>query len=335
MIASLKIASEPMETNVPEIRPGERISCNLRWDTIQPVLSVLVPTFQDAGGRLFEALSACERSLDIEVIIYDDGSADQSMTQQLIAAIKNFPGAACLITAEQNYGRAFGRNRLKALARSNWLLFLDADMVPDNPNFLSRYLTEIEPLTSPAMIVGGFSLKHAERTKQTELHWAQSETSECLSADSRNQTPGRYVFTSNVLCHRDIMDSVAFDPAFSGWGWEDVDWGLRVASRFPVRHIDNTATHTGLDNPETLIRKYTTSGKNFWRLADLHKAAMADTPLFKMASLFSKLPGKTLIQKACEQIARAPGWIMPVKLRLLALKLLRAAAYGKARQNVI
>jgi hypothetical protein len=31
---------------------------------------------------------------------------------------------------------------------------------------------------------------------------------------------------------------IPFDEAFSGWGWEDTDWGIRATKYFPVRHIN-------------------------------------------------------------------------------------------------
>ena len=59
--------------------------------------------------------------------------------------------------------------------------------------------------------------------------------------------PEKYVFTSNLLIRRDVFDAEPFDAGFVGWGWEDVEWGMRVSRRHPIAHIDNPATHLGLD----------------------------------------------------------------------------------------
>ncbi|MAI89703.1 glycosyltransferase family 2 protein [Ponticaulis sp.] len=317
----------------PEAEDGETIHCNHRWRRRQPSLSVLVPTYKDSADQLIAALGACKRAEDIEIIIYDDGSNDPALSVRLRESSEMFPGAACLVTNSRNLGRAAGRNRLEALARADWQLFLDADMVPDDEDFLVRYFNQIEEDCTPRLIVGGFSLNLTPHSRDTDLNRAQSEHSECLPASVRNEHPGRYVFTSNVLAHRHIMMMVPFDPGFSGWGWEDVEWGIRTADQFPVIHIDNTATHLGLDTTENLIRKYESSGENFWRTVSLHPDVMTDTPLYRMARLFSNLPGRGLVRELTRIISRSPNWIAPRSVRLLALKTFRAAVYGGVRNG--
>lgn len=333
MIGSL--ASRPMRPSSFRVStlPCESLVSNSRWRQVDPKLSILIPTFRDSASHLIQMLSACDNSDQVEVIVFDDGTNDPDLTENLTAAILEFSGAASLITSSENKGRSEGRNRLQSLARSEWLLFLDADMLPDDVKFISRYLEQISGNESPAMVVGGFSLNLAEPTPKTKLHWAQSIASECVPADIRQQSPGRYVFTSNVLVHQDIMSIIPFDPVFKGWGWEDVDWGIRVAKRFPVQHIDNTATHLGLDTPESLLKKYGTSGHNFWLAVNRHPDELKTSGLARLSGLISRLPGKSIARPIFYTIAISPGWLMPLALRLLALKLYRATVYGGSRHN--
>tara|TARA_B100000678_G_scaffold291608_1_gene309705 strand:- start:5810 stop:6817 length:1008 start_codon:yes stop_codon:yes gene_type:complete len=333
MIAELAMPDPDTHMPTSALQTGETHDFNDCWPAATPELSVLVPTYKDSADRLLQALGNCTDTSRVEVIIYDDGSADPELTEHIRKAVKAFTGAACLVTCAENKGRSAGRNRLQDLSRSDWLLFLDADMVPDDPKFLTNYLEVSATQTLPALIVGGFSLNQAHPTPQNELHWAQSIRSECLSAALRNENPGRFVFTSNVLAHRDIMTDVAFDPAFNGWGWEDVDWGIRVAQTYPVVHIDNTATHLGLDTPNTLMGKYAASGPNFWLVANRHPESMSETPLVKLASLLSRIPGRSVIQSMSRTLAAGPSWLLPVSLRLAALKLYRAAVYGGTRHD--
>src|SRR5690606_23100227 len=88
------------------------------------------------------------------------------------------------------------------------------------------------------------------------LHRALAVGGDCLPAAERRHAPEKYVFTSNLLVRRDVFETERFDEGFSGWGWEDVEWGMRVARRWPIVHIDNPATHLGLDDAETLAAKY-------------------------------------------------------------------------------
>lgn len=315
----------------PSAKKGEEIHCNARWARVEPVLSVLVPVYKYDSTKLISALSECEFAKQVELILYDDGSDDAGLSEALKVGIDAFKGAGCVVTAAHNIGRSGGRNRLETLARSNWMLFLDSDMIPDDRLFLRRYMSLIEQYGQPILVVGGFSLQQAEKTSTNALHWHQCAQSECVPAEERQTNPGRYVFTSNVLVHKDIMAVVPFDHAFEGWGWEDVDWGLRAARRFPVLHIDNTATHVGLDTASTLIRKYAQSGPNFWLVASRHPDALKQTGLYRIALILSYIPGRSLIKWISNGLARLPVTLMPARLTLFFLKLFRASVYAEAR----
>lgn len=289
-------------------------------------LCICVPTWKDNADALFASLIRMSGAEACTLLVFDDGSVDADLTRQLTRQIRRYPGPARLVSAPKNAGRSHARNRLMALAETEWILYLDADMQPDDDAFLSRYLEAIAGANGPALFVGGFSLKHAVPTAETRLHAAQSRGSECLPASVRATAPGRYVFTSNLLVHADILKAVAFDSGFEGWGWEDVDWGLRVAERFPVHHIDNAATHLGLDDDATLMAKYAASDDNFLRMLERHPEQMRRARLFRMAKLISHLPHRLPIKKVANQLARTRG--LPLKARLLALKTYRAALYG-------
>ena len=290
-------------------------------------ITICIPTWKDSADALLCSLARLPGADRCTLLVFDDGSLDSDLTSQLIRHTMRFPGPARLISAPKNVGRSHARNRLKDLAESDWVLFLDADMQPDDEAFLLTYLGAIDTHFEPSLIAGGFSLKNIRPTDETRLHAAQSMTSECISADLRNQAPGRYVFTSNILVHREILDAIRFDPGFVGWGWEDVDWGLRVAETYPVIHIENTATHLGLDPDPKLIEKYAGSAHNFARLVDRHPEIMSSTPLYRMAKTLQPLPGRSLIQSSALKLAKMKA--APIKARLFGLKLYRASVYGE------
>jgi glycosyltransferase involved in cell wall biosynthesis len=293
----------------------------------EALLSICVPTWKDGADALLASLIRLEGAADCTLLIFDDGSRDEDLTRHLARQILRYPGPARLITAPENAGRSHARNRLTVLAETDWVLLLDADMKPDDEDFLKRYLDAAEACEEPALIAGGFSLRHAHPTNETRLHAAQSIASECLPAEMRAQAPGRYVFTSNILVHRAVLDDVQFDSGFEGWGWEDVDWGLRVADAFDVIHIDNAATHLGLDSDTALMKKYGGSGANFAYAVERQPAALKATPVYKVAKTLSGIPGKRLLKALSGKIAKS-RWL-PLKLRLFGLKLYRAAAYAE------
>lgn len=318
------VAFEPGRPDTGYTANGEQVVSNGKSGDAR--ISICVPTWRDSADALLCSLMRMENADQCTLLIFDDGSHDPSLVRQLTRQIMRYPGPARLVCAPTNGGRSQARNRLFELAETDWVLFLDADMQPDDKDFLNRYLDAIDAQDSAALIAGGFSLRHARPTDQTRLHAAQSLASECIPASIRAEAPGRYVFTSNILVHRGVLESVAFDPGFQGWGWEDVDWGLRVAKDFPVIHIDNNATHLGLDADVKLIEKYQNSADNFLRLVDRHPEEMSQTSLYRAAKRLSYVPGLSPLAGICRWLAQSK--ITPMKLRLLALKTFRASIYG-------
>ena len=309
--------------------PGLAETITENGKTSAATMSICIPAWRDAASPLLASLARLPEHLLCEVLVYDDGSDDPDMTATIKAHIDALDGPAKLITAHENKGRSFARNRLMDHARYDWLLMLDADMLPDDDQFLARYLDAISSAEGPALIAGGFSLDQVTANRAQALHASQSVRSECLSAAERKTEPGRFVFTSNILAHRQILTSISFDDGYQGWGWEDVDWGLRVAERFPIIHIDNTATHLGLDTTDALLRKYGTSGANFARLASQHPEAVANMSLYKAARFLGSVPGTPMIATICKALARDRFGLTPMGLRLFALKLYRAAIYSE------
>jgi glycosyltransferase involved in cell wall biosynthesis len=291
-------------------------------------LSVLIPFFRDDPRPLLAALDAEAAGFDgqVEIIVLDDAGGDAALSANVAETVAGLRAPARLIQLTTNEGRARGRNRLAAAARADRLLFLDSDMLPDRPDFLSAYL-ELLP-SHPAVVVGGFSVTQCVAREDHALHRAMAARADCLPAAVRALTPEKYVFTSNLMVRRDVFDAEAFDEGFHGWGWEDVEWGARVCRRFPVLHIDNPATHLGLDTADVLAGKYEQSVQNFARLAARHPDLVSGYPSVKAARLFKSWPGVQHWRGVLKTLALSS--LMPLTVRVLAMKAYRAALYAEA-----
>lgn len=296
------------------------------WASGKPIISVLMPFYRDDPTRLIQSLST-EAPASVELIILDDGSGDADLARQVAQQVAALAVPARFIHLSANEGRSKGRNRLAAAARGGWLLFLDSDMLPDHADFLQRYLRLIED-EAPAVAFGGFSLDQVPRSRDHALHRLMALKSDCVPLDSRRQTPEKYVFTSNLLVRRDVFEAEAFDGAFTGWGWEDVEWAMRVSRRFPITHIDNTATHLGLDRAGVIAAKYEQSAANFARVVAGHRDIVSTYPSYRVAKLLSRVPLRTVWRPWLKLTALADA--LPLRLRALAMRLYRAALYAEA-----
>lgn len=302
---------------------------NARWPDVKPCLSVLVPFLGDDPSVLLQALEAekGDHTNRIEIIILDDGTNDLSLTRKLQGLVDTSQHAICLLSSTDNLGRSKGRNRLAAQARGSYLLFIDADMLPDHPDFLRFWLTHIDT-QSPAATFGGFSVTQASTAPEYAVHRSMALRSDCVAAAIRKQQPEKHVFTSNLLIRKDVFLQNPFDENFQGWGWEDVEWAIRVTTTHPITHIDNTATHLGLDTVPALMSKYRQSAANFARIARLYPEYVAHYPSYRMAQMLKVLRLATPVRMIAERISAAS--YMPISIRGLALRFYRAALYARA-----
>jgi hypothetical protein len=152
--------------------------------------------------------------------------------------------------------------------------------------------------------------------------------SDCTPALERAAQPEKHVFTSNLMVRRAVFDAVAFDEGFAGWGWEDVEWAMRVARQWPIVHVDNPASHLGLDRAPAMARKYEQSAANFARVVAGHRAVVSQYPSYKVARLLRLAPARTLWRPLLKQVALTE--FAPISLRAFAMRLYRASLYVEA-----
>ncbi len=301
---------------------------NAAWGKASPRLSILIPFLRDDPSDLLEMLSREALTLagQVEIVLLDDGTNDPDLTARLTDQVRAMRIATRMITLSQNEGRSLGRNRLAQSARGSSLLFLDSDMRPDSDRFVRIWLDLVEA-EDPAVAFGGFSLLQAPDKARYAVHRAMATRSDCIGHHERALQPEKHVFTSNLLVRRDVFDSEGFDPAFSGWGWEDVEWAMRVSRRYPVLHIDNTATHMGLDTADSLATKYEQSVANFARVVAGHPDIVANYPSYRAACTLKRVPGLGVMRALVKRLALSEA--APVPARGFALRLYRAMLYAQ------
>ena len=310
--------------------PGrEWVIDNAAWPHARPFLSVLIPFLHDDPRPLIAALGREAATLkgQVEVVLLDDGAGDDEFAHQVIAAVQALSLPARLVRLLANEGRSKGRNRLARHARGDRLLFLDSDMLPDAPDFLARWAA-LAREQDPAVVFGGFSLAQIEPRPEHLLHRKLASRSDCAPAAERRKSPEKYVFTSNLMIRRDVFESESFDEGFTGWGWEDVEWGIRVSRRHAIGHIDNPATHLGLDPPAIIAQKYEQSADNFARVLDAHPDVVRRYPTYRVARLLKLVPLGALWRPVLKALAVSNAG--PVAMRAFSMRLYRAAVSARA-----
>lgn len=291
-----------------------------------PRLSVLTPFYRYDPSAMLKRFGSAPGG--VEFILLDDGSASAELVADVVSAAQATGAPARIIVSGENLGRARARNRLIAEAQGDFVLFLDADMLPDSPHFLSIWLGIIET-QGPRVAFGGLSLAHAQRTPETALHHALFGGSDCRPAYQRARRAAQTTASSNLLVERSFLLAHPFDDAFTGWGFEDVDWALDAARQEDILHIDNPATHAGLDDVETLVRKSAEAGPNFGRLARKHPLQVKRFAAHRVARALRAMPARNTQRRLYSWVARDPRGLAPMRLRCAAFKLLRASYYAE------
>lgn len=284
-------------------------------------LSIATPFFRNDPSALLDILSEQMTGHAVELIVVDDGSQDETITEKLKALLHSLTVPASLISLHHNQGRSAARNRLIGEAKAPVILFLDSDMVPDTPTFVADWLNLArDPKLEIAY--GGFSTLQVPDCAALALAKLVAEGSDCASASKRQDKGALAVATSNLLVRKSILDATPFDAGFSGWGWEDVDWALRAEAKgHGVRHVDIPATHLGLDDAATLLDKFAKAGPNFSRMVARHPS-MAVLPGTRLAKVLARLPARSLMKAAAKMIALSEA--LPVALRAQGARLWRA-----------
>jgi hypothetical protein len=191
-------------------------------------------------------------------------------------------------------------------------------------DFLTRWITHTQTTSAGALV------------RRFHAGGADSRDNGSCRAGSRLEQPRARertaigavaVCSSNLAVSAEQFAATPFDEDFSGWGWEDVDWALTAASRFELAHVDNPARHGGLESVDRLLKKFAQSGPNFARLLARHPD-YADRPGARLAAKVKAFHVATLARVFGGLAARLP--LLPVRLRVLGVKLFRAGVAAEA-----
>ena len=103
---------------------------------------------------------------------------------------------------------------------------------------------------------------------------------------------------------------------------------MRVARNHWITHIDNTATHLGLDPAATMAVKYEQSAGNFARVVAGHKTVVERYPSYRAARMLKRVPLRAAWRPVLKSFALTEA--APLAARAFAMKLYRAALYAEA-----
>jgi glycosyltransferase involved in cell wall biosynthesis len=297
-----------------------------------PELSILVPFRNDDCEPLIASLLQAAQALqaDLEVVAADDRGDDPLVRQRLQVRLAGVGTPAAILIAARNLGRSAIRNVMAGVARAEHLLFIDAGMEVSGPRYLEAYLAWGRS-APPGLVFGGYAATDAVLRRADALAAREFLSDQCQPAAVRRRRPWQYVYAGNLLVHRRVAEACPFDESFRGWGWEDVELGVRAGRSFAIDHIDNPVLRTNLSAASELCRRFEESAGNFARAAQLHPREMEQLAIFRAARIAARVPRRAVLQRGLRWLALRHG--LPGAVRLAALKLYRACIYAGFLEN--
>src|SRR5690606_5274494 len=155
------------------------------------------------------------------------------------------------ILSEKNAGRTATRNALAQCAQYNRLLFMDADVLPKNDDFIKKF--DIKNLKAD-LIFGGITYEENPPEKGQILRWKYGKAREDNPVSERNKNPYFFVISGALL-----IDKKIFLQANSYLGnvyGADILFILNLEKlNAEVMHIDNPVVHLGLESNSSFIEK--------------------------------------------------------------------------------
>lgn len=228
-------------------------------------LSILIPEFNWDCSDLVMALHEQGLSLGIpfEIIVADDCSTERTHIEN-IRNVSDGLEFCHFLEMDSNLGRAALRNMLAERSRYSKLLFLDCDSKVICNEFLKDYMTASEQ----ASVVCG-RIVHPDTLPQAgvELRYRyEKEADTRRMAEIRRKQPYERFTPFSFLIDRVVFQSIRFDVSYTGYGYEDVAFGMELERRnVGILHIDTPLMHLGLETSSVFLEKSRAAIRNAWQ----------------------------------------------------------------------
>lgn len=216
------------------------------------MISVLIPVYNydviELVKMVHKQLELC--SIAYEIKCLDDASEIKFQKQKY--EIDQFANSSYEIS-KSNQGRIATRHHLAQSAKYDYLLFLDADVIPKSDEFIKIYLSFIDSKFN--VIYGGVAYKKEKPEHDYLLRWSYGKLKEEVSAVKRNITPYKCIVSANFLIKKSIFITLNSCITYSGYGSDNHFSYELIKNNILVLHIDNYVYHLGIEKSTTYLKK--------------------------------------------------------------------------------
>lgn len=194
-------------------------------------VSVIIPT-KDSKETLDKVLESLLLQTwdNYEVVIIDDGSTDNTgeLFQGKYFGISNVR----YFGFKSNRGRARARNTGIKLSKGGLIIFLDADCVPANKDFIYQHILAHNQMKKCA-VIGNTIVDPIVRKRNGVARYRESRYNvNFRKGIDINHVPPKFFSTSNVsVLREDLLLTNLFNDSLTGYGFEDRDLGFQLSEK--------------------------------------------------------------------------------------------------------
>lgn len=216
------------------------------------MLSILIPIFNyDITNLLIEIhKQATEANIKFEIICLDDKSEKYVLENQ---ATINTLLHTRIIIPDENLGRINARQALSEASIHDWLLFLDADVMPKSNKFIERYIEAFN--SNHEAIFGGFAYSSRQPDNNSVLRWKYGKTFEKVDAEKRNLKRHQLIISANFLIKKTVFNNINLKINRKSYGLDNYFAALLKHHKVSVLHLNNEVFHYGIESSTTYLKK--------------------------------------------------------------------------------
>lgn len=229
-------------------------------DTVSPLVSVIIPCYNSAA-HISEAIDSvlAQDYSNIEVIVVDDGSTDNS-----IDILRQF-GDKIIVLQQANQGPAAARNAGMRIANGQFIAFNDSDDLW-LPGKLTAQISYLQQHPDIGLCYCGWAIWHGE-TSLEQISAQLASTGQAATAEDTYYSGWLYlkllkdsvIHTITAVLRRDVIDNIGMFNTDYRIG-EDHDLWLRISQRYQMAKLSRTYA-VYRDNPDSTTKKV--HAKNF------------------------------------------------------------------------
>lgn len=212
-------------------------------------ISILIPTYNYNVYPLVKEIHTQASLLNVpfEIVVVDDGSEKQLTNQSLLQNLSHTK----LITFKENKGRSAARGFLAKTASYDYLLFLDADVMPADIFYLKKYLENLK--NNVVIAAGGVLYQRSKPEKDKILRYKYGIGREEKTPVQRNKE-NNIIVSANLLIKKEIFQKI--NTVTHNFYGDDLLLSSNIMKLdIKVLHIDNPVIHLGLESNQVFLEK--------------------------------------------------------------------------------